>query len=390
MRDETLITLAGRDPKRSHGAVNTPVYHASTIAFERVAEMVEAHDRPFEPGTIVYGRFGTPTTFALEEAVATLEGGHRAIAVSSGLAAITAALGAFAKAGGHVLVADSSYGPTRSFCERGLTAGGVEATYYDPSIGSAIEALLRPNTTAIYLESPGSLTFEVQDVPAITAVARRHGIPTVIDNTWATPYFFKPFAHGIDVSVHAATKYIGGHSDLMLGIIVVNEENFDRVRRHVALLGHSAAPDDCFLALRGLRTLAVRLRRHQESALAVARWLAERPEVERVLHPALPSCPGHELWRRDFLGSSGLFSLVLRPVALERVHAMLESLELFALGYSWGGFESLAIPTDPAPLRTAASWRAQGPVVRLHIGLEDPADLLADLEQGLARLAATS
>ena len=387
MRDDTLLTRLGRHPEDQHGAVNPPIYRASTITFRSVEELEAAHHAPFAKETIVYGRYGTPTTFAIEEAVAELEGGYRGIAVSSGLAAVAGALGALVTRGDHVLVADSVYGPTRRFCDTSLAGRGIEVTYYDPLIGAEISSLTRANTRVIYLESPGSLTFEVQDVPAIVEVAKHRGIRTIIDNTWATPYFFKACSHGIDVSVQAATKYIGGHSDLMLGVIVTNQECYGRVRSHVATLGYSAPPDDCYLALRGLRTLAVRLRRHQESALAVARWLAERPEVHRVLHPALASCPGHEIWLRDFRGASGLFSVVLAPVERAHVNALLERLRLFPLGYSWGGFESLALPVDPTSIRTARPWRANGPMIRLHIGLEDPADLIEDLEHGLAELS---
>src|SRR5579872_3342392 len=336
MRDDTLLTHVGRRPEENLGVVNPPIYRASTITFRSLEAIERAHREPFAKDNVVYGRYGTPTTFAIEEAMAELEGGFRAIAVPSGLAAIAAALGALARSGDHVLVVDSAYGPTRRFCDTVLAEQGVEVTYYDPTVGAGIESLIRPNTRAVFLESPGSLTFEVQDVPAIATVAKLHGVRTIIDNTWATPYFFKPFEHGVDISIHAATKYIGGHSDLMLGVIVTNEECYRPVRRHVATLGYAVAPDDCYLALRGLRTLAVRLRRHEESALAVARWLATRPEVARVLHPGLASCRGHDLWRRDFRGASGLFSVILQPAPKDRVAAMLERLRLFPMGFSWG------------------------------------------------------
>lgn len=384
MRDDTLLAHAGRHPVEDHGAINPPVYRASTIAFRSVAALEAAHKEPFARNTLVYGRYGTPTTFAIEEAIAELEGGHRAIAVSSGLAAIAAALTALTKPGDHILVADSVYGPTRRVCDAALQEAGVRITYYDPLIGAGIAELIQPNTSVIYLESPGSLTFEVQDVGAIAAVARGRGIRTIIDNTWATPYFFKAFEHGVDVSLHAATKYIGGHSDLLLGLIVTNQETYPQVRGRVATLGYSASADDCYLALRGLRTLGVRLRRHEQSALAVAQWLAARPEVQRVLHPALSSCPGHELWRRDYRGASGLFSVILQPAPRERAVALLESLRLFPMGYSWGGYESLALLIDPSPVRTAKPWEQPAPMVRLHIGLEDPDDLIADLAGGLA------
>jgi cystathionine beta-lyase len=306
--------------------------------------------------------------------------------MSSGLAAVTAPLQALLGAGDHCLMVDSAYGPARNFCEGILKRCGVETTYYDPLIGADIARLMRPNTKVVYCESPGSLTFEVQDIPAIAAVAHQHGAKVLMDNTWGTPYLFRSFEHGVDVSIHAATKYIGGHSDIMLGAVITNEECFLPVRTAMAQIGHSVAPDDVFYALRGMRTLSVRLERHQKNALEVARWLQTRPEVSRVLYPALPDDPGHALWQRDFLGACGLFAIVLKAAPKEAVYAFIDALDLFGIGASWGGFESLVQPANPT--RSATRWQAEGPLVRLHIGLEDPHDLIADLAQGLDKLRA--
>lgn len=385
-KPDTLITHAGRNPEANHGVVNPPVYHASTIIHPTVAALEAAQKNRY--GQVTYGRIGTPTTFAFEEAVTALEGGHRAVAFPSGAAACFASLLAFVKAGDHVLMTDSVYGPVRAFCNGFLQRFGVATTFYDPRIGGDIAGLIRDNTRIIYLESPGSLTFEVQDVPAIVAVAKARGITTLLDNTWAAPLFLKPLALGVDVSIIAATKYIVGHSDVMMGVAVATEKSFMPLREMATSLGSHAAPDDCYLALRGLRTAAVRLRRHEAQGLALARWLQARPEVERVLHPALPEHPDHALWRRDFTGASGLFSIVLRPdIAKPAVDAMLDGMELFAMGFSWGGFESLMVPVHPERLRSATRW-AGGPVLRIHAGLEDQGDLIADLERGFGRLAA--
>jgi len=389
MKKDTLLAHAGRDPEANYGIINPPVYHASTVVFPTLAALEESEKDPFTG--VTYGRFGTPTTFALEEAVAALEGGYRAIAVPSGLAAVVASLIAFAGAGDHVLVADNVYGPTRQrVCDLILARMGVEVTYYDPLVGADIARLMRDNTRVVFLESPGSLTFELQDVPAIAAAAKARGAVVVMDNTWATPLYFKPLAHGVDISIQAATKYIVGHADAMLGVITTTEEHFETVKRTAHALGHAAAPDDCYLALRGLRTLAVRLARHQETGLALARWLEGRPEVARVLHPALPDDPGHSLWKRDFTGACGLFSIVLKDFPKSAVAAMLDGLELFAMGFSWGGYESLILLVYPETVRSAVPWTASGPTLRLHAGLEDVQDLIADLERGLERLAAAA
>src|SRR6266436_3997083 len=387
-RKDTLLTHLGRNPEAQHGAINPPVYHASTILSKNIAEWENRPDPRVHFGVVRYGLSGTPTTFALEELLAKIEGGYRAAIVGSGLAAITAPLQGCLSQGDHLLMVDTTYGPARNFCERVLTRCGVETTYYDPLIGEGITRLMRPNTKVVYLESPGSLTFEVQDVPAIAAIAHQHGARVMMDNTWATPYLFHSFEHGVDVSIHAATKYIGGHSDVMLGAVITNEESWLPVRSAIADLGHCAGPDDIFLGLRGMRTLSVGLERHQRNALEVARWLQTRPEVSRVLYPALPEDPGHEVWKRDFLGASGLFGVVLNPAPKAAVYAMIDALDLFGIGSSWGGFESLILPTYPERGRTATRWTAEGPTLRLHIGLEDPQDLIEDLERGLHQLHA--
>src|SRR5438105_7324136 len=385
-RQDTLLTHLGRDPEAQHGAINPPVYHASTILSKNMAEWENRRDPRTHFGVVRYGLSGTPTTFALEELLAKIEGGYRAAIVGSGLAAITAPLQGCLSQGDHLLMVDSTYGPARNFCDRVLTRCGVETTYYDPLIGDGIARLMRPNTKVVYVESPGSLTFEMQDVPAIAAVAHRHGAQVMMDNTWASPYLFRSFEHGVDVSIHAATKYIVGHSDVILGAVITNEELYLPVRTMAADLGHCAGPDDAYFALRGLRTLSVRLERHEKNALAVARWLRTRPEVSRVLYPALPEDPGHELWKRDFLGASGLFGVVLKPAAKSAVYAMIDTLDLFGIGSSWGGYESLILPTNPARGRTATRWEAEGSTLRLHIGLEDPQDLIEDLERGFHQL----
>jgi cystathionine beta-lyase len=383
---DTLLAHSGGDPVQRQGAVNPPVYRASTFLFPTVAdwEASRVHERRFD--VIRYGQLATPTTLAFEEAMAALEGGYRAMLVPSGLAAVTVALQALVKAGDHILVADTVYVPTRIFCDRVLKRFGVETTYYDPLIGANIDTLFRPNTRLVFLESPGSMTFEIQDVPAMSSTARARGILTLLDNSWATPYLFPAFAHGVDVSILAATKYIGGHSDVMMGTITTTEALYDRVRSEVAELGLCVSSDDAYLALRGLRTLSVRLERHQRNATQVAEWLGTRPEVARVTYPALREATGHALWKRDFRGASGLFGVEFRPVGKPAVDAFLNSLELFGMGASFGGFESLAVPMDPRPYRTATRWPHDGPLVRLHIGLEDPNDLIADLARGFERM----
>jgi cystathionine beta-lyase len=381
-KDATRLAHAGREPARQHGFVNTPIYRGSTVLFPTLA-CLEANDQDF-----TYGRLGTPTVKALEEAIAELEGGQRTLLTPSGLSAIATSLMAFVAAGDEVLISDSVYRPTRRFCDHVLKRLGVKTIYYDPLIGAGIDKLITKKTRVVFTESPGSQTFEVQDVPAIAKAAHASGAVVILDNTWATPLYFKPFAHGVDVSIQAATKYIVGHADAMLGAITATGEAARAVAKAHEDLGLCPGPEDVYLGLRGLRSLGVRLERHQKSGLELARWLGERPEVARVIHPALPSDPGHALWRRDFTGASGLFSIVLKPVSQERLAAMLDGLSLFGMGYSWGGFESLILPFDPAVYRTATTWRGEGPALRLHVGLEDVGDLKADLEAGFARLRA--
>ena len=385
-KEDTVIAHAGSHPRDNHGIVNPPVYHASTILSPTLEDYRTRGRRRFEKGVYTYGRHGTPTHGALEEALAAIEGGERAVALASGVAAINAAILAFVKSDDHVLVVDSVYGPVRRFADSFLKRFGVEVTYYDPLIGAGIAALMRPNTRVVYLESPGSLTFEMQDVAAIATAAHAGGAVAILDNTWSAGVFFKPFDHGVDVSLQSGTKYLGGHTDLMMGTIVTTAAHWPRVRQSAADLGAPMGPDDAYLALRGIRTLKVRLPRHQETALTLARWLAARPEVARVIHPALPGDPGHALWKRDFTGACGLFSFVLKPTPERALAAMLDGLELFGMGASWGGYESLIVPSDIPPLRSATKWTDPGTLLRVHAGLEDPADLIADLERGFARL----
>jgi cysteine-S-conjugate beta-lyase len=384
LKPETRLVTAGRDTKGQHGFVNPAVYHASTVLFPTAEDQV-AHRARYQ-----YGRRGTPTTEALEEALRALEG-EACAGVSllpSGLSAIATALMAVAGSGDHVLVTDSVYRPTRVFCDGVFKRMGVETTYYDPLIGEGIAKLIKPNTRAVFVEAPGSQSFEMQDIPAIAKVAHAKGAVVLMDNTWATPLYFRAFEKGVDLSIQAGTKYIGGHSDIMFGCVSANAATVAKLKDTVHALGLCVGPDDVFLALRGLRTMAVRLARHYHSALTVARWLGQRPEVARVLHPALESDPGYAIWRRDFTGACGLFSIVLKPMPDKAVHAFMNELSLFGMGFSWGGFESLMILFDCTEYRTATKWAPGGPTLRMHIGLEDTGDLIADLERGFAAMAA--
>ncbi|MBS0471581.1 MAG: cystathionine beta-lyase [Proteobacteria bacterium] len=375
---ETALSQLGRESKAHFGVVNTPVYRASTILYPDVATL-DAHGMPFS-----YGRRGNPTIRSLQDAICALEGATQAMLLPSGLSAVTSAIMVACSAGDHLLMADSCYGPTRSFCDKVLRRFGVKTTYYDPRIGAGIAALFWPNTKAVFCESPGSLTFEVQDIPAIAEVAHARGAAVLLDNTWATPLHFPALKYGVDLSIQAVTKYIGGHADVMMGYVAANEAWAPRLLDYHGTSGLYVCGDDCYLALRGLRTLAVRLKRHQETATILANWLKDRPEVSRVLYPVLPDDPGHELWKRDFSGACGLFGVVLKPASKAAVAAMIDGLTHFGIGHSWGGFESLLVPADI--LRTAKKFEAEGPVIRIHAGLEAPEDLIADLERGLHRL----
>ncbi len=374
---QTRLVTAGRD-YAEHGFVNPAVYHGSTVLFPTAQSL---HDRS---QTYVYGRRGTPTSRAVEDAVALIEGGHNAKMAPSGMAAISTALLAFLKSGDHLLMVDTCYHPARLFCDGMLKGLGIETTYYDPLIGRGIANLMRPNTRVVYTESPGSQTMEVQDIPAIAEAAHKAGAIVMVDNTWGAGHYFKAFDHGADISIQAATKYLVGHSDAMMGTVTCNAETWPRFKDAYEEMGMFAGPDDMYLTLRGIHTLDVRLERHMKNALVVAEWLRARSEVETVLYPALSNAPGHDIWKRDFKGASGLFSIVLKPCREEAVSAFLDELSLFGMGYSWGGFESLAVPF--VPHRTATTWTAPGPCIRFHVGLENPDDLTADLNQGFAAL----
>lgn len=388
MKVATRIVHAGRARKWAGYSVNVPVVRASTVVFDSMAEMKHAVRHRGEQ-VPYYGRRGTQTHFAFSDAVCALEGGAGCALYPSGAAAISGALLAFLKTGDHLLMVDAAYEPTRGLCDKVLKPLGIETTYYDPLIGAGIAALIRPNTKVIYLESPCSLTMEVQDVPAICAVAKAHNIVTILDNTWASPILCQPFAMGVDISIQAATKYICGHSDVMLGTASANAKHWPQLREHSYLLGYCASADDVYLAARGLRTLGVRLAQHERNTLQVVQWLQERPEVAAILHPALPQHPGHEVFKRDFSGSNGLFSFVLKQGDLAAVTAFVEGMQHFKMGFSWGGYESLVLANlDVQALRSVTTWPYQGPLIRLHIGLEDPADLIADLAAAFDRMQA--
>lgn len=380
----TRLTNAGRDPFAHHGYVNTPVYHASTLLYPTAEDFVERR------GRYHYGRRGTPTSEALQTALADIEGPEceTVALLPSGLAAISTAILSVVRAGDHVLVSDSAYEPTRRFCDTILPRYGVATTYYDPAIGGGIAGLMQSNTTAVFTESPGSLTFEMQDISAIAAAAHARNAVVLMDNTWASPIYFRALEKGVDLAIQSGTKYIGGHSDVMLGCVAANKVTAKRLNETVYEMGLCVGPDDMFLGLRGLRTLGVRIAQHFAAGMKVARWLETRPEVKQVLHPALESNSGHEIWKRDYTGACGLFSVVLNPVPEKAVYAFLDALMLFGIGASWGGFESLAIPFNCAAIRTATKWAPGGPTLRFHIGLEDVSDLIADLGSGFAALNA--
>jgi cystathionine beta-lyase len=391
LKRDTRLTTLGRDSAGGEGFVNPPLVRGSTVLHSSVDQMYERARRRTagdDAMPVAYGLYGTPTHHAFCDALTALEGGYRSWALPSGLAACAIAIQAYVRQGDHVLVPDSVYSPTRRFCRETLTRYGIETTFYPPCIGETMEGLFRPSTRVLFMESPGSLTFEVQDVPLLAQIARRRGAVSVIDNTWATPLYLQPLALGVDVSLHAATKYIAGHSDLVIGTVTANQAAWPALRDAIHQYGLNTSPDDCWLALRGLRSLAARLARHRENAERLIGWLRDQPEVQRVLYPALPEDPGYRLWRRDFHGASGLFGVVLAATVSDRaLSAMIDALQLFGRGYSWGGFESLLIPTRPE--RTAEPRPPSGPMFRISAGLEDADDLIEDLRAGFERLRAS-
>ena len=387
MKEDTKLVHLGRGPSSFEGTVNLPVYRASTILSADMDSYIHRFDDEKNFTDITYGARGTQNSRALGEAIADLEGGHGTIVTTSGLSAISVALGAVVSAGDHLLISDSVYGPTRTFCNQVLSRYGVTTEYYSPDIGDAIAELIQKNTRLVLMEAPGSLTFEMQDIPGITRAAKEKGVLTVMDNTWATPVFFRPLEHGVDISIQAGTKYIAGHSDLVIGMVTSARETTHKMMvSHAQNLGDAASPDDCYLALRGLRTLSVRLYRQQESTLKVAAWLADQPQVYRVLYPALADDPGHALWKRDFKGASSLFGLAMHSEDETAVKAMADSLKYFQIGSSWGGYESLIAFNHMPVARERVPWTEKPFMLRVHIGLEDPEDLIADLGQGLARI----
>ncbi len=381
--ERTRLVLAGRDPADSYGFVNAPIVRGSTVVYPNTEDFLVRKAR------YTYGTDGNPTIDALIAAANTIEGGAGVVVTPSGLMACTLAFLTLLSAGDHVLVTDSVYRPTRIFCDTFLKRMGVETTYYDPLVGGDIAKLFKPNTKAIWTEAPGSQTFEMQDIPAIVAAARERGIPVAMDNTWATPLFFDAHAFGVDLSVQAGTKYYAAHSDVLIGTVSARTpELYKKLRAAWGQLGLIVAPEDAFLTLRGMRTMAIRLKEQMPAGLAMAEWLRDRPEVANVLHPALPGAPGHEIWKRDFTGASSLFTFELKPVSMKAVGAMLDGLTLFGIGASWGGYESLVLPFDCKDYRTATTPDFKGPTIRIHIGLEDIEDLKADLDAGFARLRA--
>lgn len=384
---QTKYVTAGRDKKWTNGVVNPPVQRASTVVFDTVAEKNHATMNRANK-TLFYGRRGTNTHFAFQDAMTEIEGGAGCALYPCGTAAISNAILAFVEAGDHILMVDTCYEPTRDFCDKILKKLGVETTYYDPTIGDEIRELIKPNSKVLFLESPGSITMEVQDVPTLARIAHEQDMIVMLDNTWAAGVNFSPFDYGVDISIQAATKYIVGHSDVMLGTAVANEQHWEQLREQSYLMGQCVSPDDAYLGLRGIRTLDVRLRQHAESSLKVAQWLQSRPEVNHVRHPALETCPGHEFFSRDFTGGNGLFSFVLNSSYPRATTALLDGMQHFSMGYSWGGFESLILANEPKSfnnLRTVANPNFEGTLIRLHIGLENVDDLIADLEAGFAR-----
>ncbi|ASG07215.1 cystathionine beta-lyase [Vibrio anguillarum] len=387
---KTLLVNAGRSKKWTNGVVNPPIQRASTVVFDSVAEKNHATVNRANK-TLFYGRRGTHTHFAFQEAMVEIEGGVGCALFPCGAAAIANSILSFVQTGDHILMVDTCYEPTRDFCEKIMKKMGIETTYYPPTIGEGIRTLIQPNTKVLFTESPGSITMEVQDIPALAQVAHEHDIIVMLDNTWAAGVNFSPFEHGVDISIQAATKYIVGHSDVMLGTAIANEKCWDQLREQSYLMGQCVSPDDAYLGLRGLRTLDVRLRQHAQNSLTIAHWLAEQPEVDHVRHPALETCPGHEFYQRDFTGGNGLFSFVLKSSDTKATTALLDGMQHFSMGFSWGGFESLILANEPKSfdnLRTVAHPHFAGTLIRVHIGLEDVDDLIADLKAGLERYSA--
>ncbi|MGC7891151.1 cystathionine beta-lyase [Vibrio anguillarum] len=387
---KTLLVNAGRSKKWTNGVVNPPIQRASTVVFDSVAEKNQATVNRANK-TLFYGRRGTHTHFAFQEAMVEIEGGVGCALFPCGAAAIANSILSFVQTGDHILMVDTCYEPTRDFCEKIMKKMGIETTYYPPTIGEGIRALIQPNTKVLFTESPGSITMEVQDIPTLARVVHEHDIIVMLDNTWAAGVNFSPFEHGVDISIQAATKYIVGHSDVMLGTAIANEKCWDQLREQSYLMGQCVSPDDAYLGLRGLRTLDVRLRQHAQNSLAIAHWLAEQPEVDHVRHPALETCPGHEFYQRDFTGGNGLFSFVLKSSDTKATTALLDGMQHFSMGFSWGGFESLILANEPKSfdsLRTVAHPHFAGTLIRVHIGLEDVDDLIADLKAGLERYSA--
>jgi len=390
MKKQTEIINAGRSHKWTGGVVNPPVQRASTVVFDTLKEMKHATANRANQ-VLFYGRRGTTTSFAFADAMTELEGGAGCALYPSGTAAITNAILSFVKSGDNILMVDTAYEPTRDFCNNILAKFGVTTTYYDPLTGAGIEALIEDNTRLVFLESPGSLTMEVQNIPAITTVAHKHNCIVMLDNTWASPINLKPFDLGVDVSIQAATKYVVGHSDVMLGTATANADCWPTLRENSYTMGQCTSPDDLYLALRGIRTLGVRMKQHEQNALKVANWLLQREEVETIFHPAFQSCPGHEFFTRDYCGGNGLFSFTLKTKYVQNLKGFLEGMELFKMGYSWGGYESLILAVQNVnALRTATTWKHEGPLIRLHIGLEDVSDLINDLAAGFNRLTVKS
>ncbi|MBM3579897.1 MAG: cystathionine beta-lyase [Alphaproteobacteria bacterium] len=393
MNEATRIIHAGRDPKKQGWMVNPPIYQSSTIAFPTLKDLIYAergysNNDLVEPYELKYGRYGTQTNFALEQAIAEIENGYNTFVTSSGAAAVNTALIAFLKQGDHLLLVDNVYSPTRAFADKFLKKLGIETTYYNPLIGEDIKKLIKKNTKVIFMESPGSLSFEVQDVPAICKVAKKHGVITIMDNSWASGIYYKPLDHGVDVSVTALTKYINGHSDVMMGAITVQEKHFRAMYEAFRYMAVSAAPFSSYMVQRGLRTVKVRMDHAFKSAIQLASWLEQRHEVSKVLYPALESDPGNKLWKRDFTGAAGLFTIILdRKYSNESLARMLDKLHFYVMGYSWGGYESLILPIDATSIRTATKWFYSGKTcLRINVGLEDVEDLKSDLEAGFRRL----